>query len=1174
MPKSSATAPYSASSLCNFAACRYILWLDKLSETEDLKRTAEDDTTKLTQRKGNEHEQRYLKRLEMEGHHIVVAPRADITSEDARLRSRQNTVALLSQGASYVYQPYLYSSPYQGFADFLKRVDRPSNLGNFSYEVIDTKLSKQEKVTHIIQLCLYSELLGDIQGKLPEKIHVVTGDSRLRSFRLNDYLSYYRRLTADFREAIDSDSLSKLYPEPCYRCAICHWRDHCSEKRTKDDHLSLVANISRGQRVKLTLSGVTTCSQLADSRTPTPDSIPPATFQKLQEQASLQKNAEKDGVPSYKFITPDQGGRGFDLLPTLNEGDLFYDIEADPHVKEAAATPGMIDGLQYLHGFSWRKPDGTFEYRDFWALSKQEERRCFEQVMDFIQERLRSHPAATIYHYSSYEACALKRLSAQYPSRVNELDDLLRADKFCDLYKIVRQSIRVSEPKYSIKNLERFYSKARDQAVTGSGASIAWFEEYLETGEQKKLDDLRDYNKKDCDSMIELYDWLSKLKAEFTRKFAIKQTSIESAPAAKDPPKEKNNDRDRTKDEERMAKFRELLGIDELDARDDHKPFTEAELLRSRLFYLADFYRREMKSTWWELFNKKDLMRFELLEDIQVIGGCLLDTSIPPQPFKKSSLLTYSFPEQDVEFSPDDTLWDIDNHRMFGKVHAIDIDNKSVTLAVSNQIEIDDRANHLNLAKSPNDLARHLKGGLDRFITAVGSFDVSNLRSSNRSYPYAALVDILLQDKPVFTDGPRDSVVNVGADDPSFRAKLTEAALKLDRSYLIVQGPPGTGKTFHGARMAVSLMRHGKRIGVMSNSHKAILNFLNEVDAVAHAEQFKFKGLKVSKKDVPANQYLANRPPESPPPQIEDCFDKGLIETSEIDLVAGTAWVFYPDRFDQQFDYLIIDEASQVSLAHLVAAGVSAQNLILIGDPCQLPQPLQGIHPAGMNLSPLEYLLWDCATVPANLGVFLDVCRRMHTDICELLSRQVYESRLIAAPDNINQQILLPDGFPVPKRAGYYFYAVEHDGNTNASPEEAQTVYSLYQQLLRCGFRDKDGRERPMTSSDIMIISPYNNQVKEIQRLLPEAAIGTVDKFQGREAPVVLASMATSSLEDTPRGLDFLFSQQRLNVLLSRAKALVIVVGSPKLFQARCSSTEQMKLLNFFYALQDTPAPH
>jgi predicted RecB family nuclease len=1170
MPKSSATAPYSATSLSNFAGCRYILWLDKLSETQDLKRVEDDAGTQLTQKKGNEHELNYLNRLELEGHLVAKIPsRADLTSEEARLVAREATIDVLRQGAPYVYQPYLYTAPFQGFADFFIRVDRPSKLGNFSYEVIDTKLSKKEKVTHIIQLCLYSELLRDIQGHLPERVHIVTGDSKLKSFRLNDYLPYYLRLKADFLTAISDNSLSELYPEPCYRCAICHWREHCQEQRVKDDHLSLIANVSRGQRIKLAGSGITTGAQLADPQAARPETLQRATFEKLQEQAALQKSAEKTGTPSYKFIHPSKGGRGFTLLPPLDEGDLFYDIEADPLIKETCSNPRALDGLQYLHGFSWRKPDGSFEYRAFWALTKREERQCFEDVMDFITERLRRFPNAKIYHYSQYETTALKKLSAQYPTRVHALDDLLRQQRFCDLYTVVKQSIRVSEPKYSIKNLEHFYSATRDQAVTGSGASIVWFEKYLETKDPALLEELRDYNQKDCDSMIELYDWLAKLKVESARKLGVDWSKLAVKPAPEALDKTKDSEKERQTDDQRMAGFREIFNIDELQARDEEEPYTEAEMLRLRLFYLGDFYRREMKPAWWNLFSKKDLMWDERLEDPEVLCDCTLDTTRPAEKIKKSTLLHYTFPAQELALEEGDELLDIDNERSFGKIEAIDSTNGTVSIKLKTSIEVDESCKHLSVAAKPLDLTSSLKAALDRFLLAVSSVDLSQLRTSNREYPYAALVDILLQDRPVFTDGPRAKVVSVGADDPSFREKLTDAALKLDRSYLLIQGPPGTGKTFHGARMAVSLMRAGKRLGVMSNSHKAIINFLNEVDAVAHKEQFAFTGTKVSKKDVPETHYRTNRSPSAPAPQIEDWLEKTSLNPEEYNLIAGTTWAFCREVMDQKLDYLIVDEASQVSLAHLTAAGVSAHNLILIGDPCQLPQPLQGIHPADMDLSPLEYLLGDHATVPPELGVFLDTCRRMHTDICDLLSRQVYESRLLATPENGNQRILPQGNLSVPKQAGYYFYPVDHDGNTNSSPEEALAVASLYQELLTCHFRDKDGRERPITVNDIMVIAPYNMQVAQLRERLPDADIGTIDKFQGREAPVVLVSMATSSLEDTPRGLDFLFSQQRINVMLSRAKALAIVVGSPKLFQARCSNTEQMKLLSFFYALRD-----
>jgi uncharacterized protein len=400
-----------------------------------------------------------------------------------------------------------------------------------------------------------------------------------------------------------------------------------------------------------------------------------------------------------------------------------------------------------------------------------------------------------------------------------------------------------------------------------------------------------------------------------------------------------------------------------------------------------------------------------------------------------------------------------------------------------------------------------------------------------------------------------------------FRDQLCDAALKLDRSYLFIQGPPGTGKTFHGARMAVSLMQAGKRLGVMSNSHKAVINFLAEVDLVAHREGFTFRGAKKSNDGDLANQYLSNRPTDAPPPQIRDYFNHSDIDTSDYHLIAGTAWTFCREEQDQQFDFLIIDEASQLSLAHLAAAGVCAKNLILIGDPRQLPQPLQGIHPAGLDLSPLEYLLGEHATVPPERGVFLNACRRMHTDICDLLSSHVYESRLTALPENQHQRILPQGIFSIERHAGYLFYSCEHDGNTQTSPEEAAIIERLYHELLSCTFRAKDGQLSPITPREIMVIAPYNMQVQLLRRSLPDADIGTIDLFQGREAPVVLVSMTTSSMEETPRGMEFLFSQQRINVALSRAKALAIVLGSPKLFQTRCTKPEQMKLVNFFCAL-------
>lgn len=1155
---------YSATDLCNFAACRYLTHLDLLDQQQPLEREPEDEHAKLVIKKGHEHEQRYLETLEEQGQQITHVPALlDVGPSEALAE----TSTILRKGSEYVYQAFFYKEPFNGYADFLKRVDRPSALGDFSYEVIDTKLSKTEKASYIIQLCFYSELLQEIQGHLPQYAHIVTGDMRLTSFKVNDYFSYYSRLKQDFLRSIAHESHTSLYPEPCPKCSSCSWRSRCKKQWQSDDHLSLIANITRSQRVKLAQSGITRCAQVVDPNTPPPTTLHPDAFARLRDQATLQKAAESTGIPRFRIIPPNEGGRGFALLPARDEGDLFYDIEGDPLLKEDSLQSShfmLQDGLEYLHGFSWRNADGSFAFRPFWALSKVEERKCFEDLIDFIMERLSRFPKARIYHYSPYEIAALKRLSSQYPTRTKELDTLLRGERFCDLYTVVKQAVRVSEPRYSIKNLERFYSQKRDQDVKDGGASIVWFEEYLETKNSELLEAIRVYNQKDCDSMIELYDWLSQLKTQSAKELGVDWDSLTVKPPREEPAESSSELSKAEQEEQRVAHFRHLFQIDELQATRDPATYTDSELLRTRLFYLSDFYRREMKPQWWNHFRRKELLPMERANDPEVLTGCVRDSSIPEEKVGRSRLVHYTFPEQECKLTPGDSLYDIENERSYGTIHEINPDAGTVSIKIGTNVEL---VQALEVSRRPLDPSEPLKTGLDRFLTALTEYDLSSLRTSGRSYPYAALVDVLLQDLPVFTDGPRAHIVTASADDPTFREQLTDAALSLDRSYLFIQGPPGTGKTFHGARMAVSLMHAGKRLGVMSNSHKAVINFLSEVDLVAHREGFTFRGAKKSNDGDLANQYLTNRPADAPPPQIRDYFNHSDIDTSDYNLIAGTAWTFCREEQDQQFDYLIVDEASQLSLAHLAAAGVCAKNLILIGDPRQLPQPLQGIHPAGLDLSPLEYLLGEHGTVPPERGVFLDACRRMHTDICDFLSLHVYESRLTALAENSNQRILPQGTLSLEQHAGYLFYPCAHDGNTQTSPEEAAVIERLYRELLSCSFRAKDGTLSPITPREIMIIAPYNMQVQLLRRTLPEADVGTIDLFQGREAPVVLVSMTTSSMEEIPRGMEFLFSQQRMNVALSRAKALAIVLGSPALFQTRCTKPEQMRLVNFFCAL-------
>jgi uncharacterized protein len=403
----------------------------------------------------------------------------------------------------------------------------------------------------------------------------------------------------------------------------------------------------------------------------------------------------------------------------------------------------------------------------------------------------------------------------------------------------------------------------------------------------------------------------------------------------------------------------------------------------------------------------------------------------------------------------------------------------------------------------------------------------------------------------------------------------------LDRSALVIQGPPGSGKTYTAARLIVSLIARGKRVGVAANSHKAINNLLAEVEDAALAGQVRFRGLKKNgdEEDVFDGRLIGNTTENA------DCASR------DIALVAGTSWLFARQEMDQTLDYLFVDEAGQVALADAVAMATAAANVVLLGDPQQLPQVRQGVHPpidipaedvgrvlpdvgrvlsdVGRVLSDppltagcsvLEHLLDGASTVAESRGIFLARTWRMHPDVCRFVSSLSYDGRLESAEGLERQRV----DSPGLSGTGLRHVPVEHDGNSQQSYEEVRVIAREVKKLLSAGTcTDHTGISRPLTPADVLVVAPYNMQVRCLREKLPAGVeVGTVDKFQGREAPIVFFSMASSSGEDVPRGLEFLFSRNRFNVAISRAKALAVVVCSPRLLEARCRSVEQMRLVN------------
>jgi uncharacterized protein len=374
-------------------------------------------------------------------------------------------------------------------------------------------------------------------------------------------------------------------------------------------------------------------------------------------------------------------------------------------------------------------------------------------------------------------------------------------------------------------------------------------------------------------------------------------------------------------------------------------------------------------------------------------------------------------------------------------------------------------------------------------------------------------------------------------------------------SYLFIQGPPGTGKTYTASHVIVALLRMGKKIGVSSNSHKAINNLLAGIERVAIEQGVTFHGQKKS---------TANQP--------ETFFNGVLIEditrneqvVLHADLIAGTAWLFAREELDETLDYLFVDEAGQVSLANLIALGTSARNLVLVGDQMQLGQPIQGAHPGESGTSTLEYLLQDHATVASDRGIFLRMTWRMHEDICRFISDAVYDGSLLPATDNQLQVLLLSDNAHLALREhGIQFIPVIHSGCSQKSEEEGDIIREVYNSLMQQQFQNRYGDVRQIGSDNVLIVTPYNVQVNYLRMILPEGArVGTVDMFQGQEAEVVLVSMVTSSGADLPRQIEFLYSKNRLNVAISRARTLAVIVANPQLLEIACQTIDQMRLVN------------
>jgi predicted RecB family nuclease len=1114
------TLGLSASDVSNHLACRHLTRLDReVALGQRGKPEWTDPNLALMRERGLRHERAYIEHLAGAGVDVVELPAAPGAAAVAQ------TVDAMRAGTGAIVQAPLADGRWEGRADLLLRVPGESRFGPWSYEAVDTKLAEDTRAGTVLQLCLYTDLLGQLQGRAPVLMHVVTPHAAFQreSFRFDDYGAYYRHVRDRLAAAVDTAAAAP-YPVPVEHCESCRWARVCEARRRADDHLCLVAGIRTPHIAELERVGIRTLAELARGPLPgKPSRGSVETFEKLHEQAAIQARGRTEGRVLHELLPPAEG-RGLALLPQPDPADFFFDIESDPFAGEA--------GREYLLGFAAGGDDGAHGYTALWSFDDAEEKRGLESFIDTVMARWEENPGMHVYHFSPYEPAAVKRLVDRHGTREKELDRLLRAERFVDLFAAVRQGLRASVESYSLKALEACYGFAREMDLPSAGMVLRRVARALELAPlaaEGEIDAgaraaVEAYNRDDCLSTAALRAWLEEQRAV-----------LEAAGSAIPRPAEKPGDPSEAV-EEMTAKVKEVFDLLTAGLPVDRAAWDAADRARWLLAHQLEYFRREEKSAWWDFYRIQALDHEELLDERKAVVGLVFDGEAGGTP--KSPVHRYTFPPQEAGIEPGKTLLEIGG----GEIG---------TLA-----SIDPVGGVMEIQKKAGAGGRHPAAVMLRDTVRPQPVDTSLLefaRSAARGGvdglgPCRAGRDLLLQAPPRLRSPRAGSLRRPGESAEEAAGGL---AADLVEGVLPIQGPPGTGKTHTGARMILALLQQGKKVGVTAVSHKVIVNLLTNVIEAAR---------EAGREVVPVHRARAASPGGAD--GIEEITDNrkahALVAAGR--LTGATCWFWSREEAAQSLDYLFIDEAGQMSLAYTLAASRAARNLVLLGDPQQLEQPQRGVHPEGADVAALVHALRGRKTLPDDCGLFFDETWRLSPGICAFTSELYYERRLRPRP-GLEKQALAGTPFA---GSGLFYVPVDHEGRQSSSPEEVEAVARIVAALLRDGstWTDADGATHAMTADDILVVAPYNAQVAALSQRLPALHVGTVDRFQGQQAPVVIYSMTSSSAADAPRGMSFLYSPNRLNVATSRARCACILVAARRALEPECRTPEQMLWAN------------
>ncbi|WP_434085009.1 TM0106 family RecB-like putative nuclease [Mycobacterium paraterrae] len=1123
---------YSASDLASAARCEYALlrefdaklgWGQRVSVTAEL--------LERTATLGDEHEQRRLDHLreEHEGEVAVIGRPFPFTVDNITAAATQ-TRRKLDADAPVIYQAAMFDGRFVGFADFLV-------LRDGRYQVSDTKLARSAKVTALLQIAAYADALSQAGVPVHPEAELILGSGAAVTYQIDELIPVYREQRARLQRLLDEHYAGGQAVRweddgirACFRCPVCE-----EQVRATDD-LLLVAGLRVSQRAKLIDAGLTTVAELAEHTGPVAGMSARAVAA-LVAQARLQVRERDTGTPQFEVADP----QPLTLLPNPDPGDLFFDFEGDP----LWTADGVDWGLEYLFGVLEGGKAPAFH--PLWAHDRRAERKALVEFLALVAKRRKRFPNMHVYHYAAYEKTALLRLAGRHGVGEDAVDDLLRSGTLVDLYPVVRKSIRTGSESLSLKALEPLYmgSRLRSGDVTNAADSITQYARYTELRGNGNLDEaaavlkeIEGYNQYDCESTRELRDWL------LIQAFENGVTPIGAQPVG---------DGGAIEAADQIAEKLQKFSGDPTTGNRSREQTAVALMSAAR-----GFHRREDKPFWWAHFDRLNYPVDEWADQTDVFivseADIAVDWNQPPRARKmqrrvqltgelaRGALNAKVFALYEPPAPPG--LSDNPDRRAAGHAEVVEYDDPTVPTSV------------VICERTPSDGNTFQQ--MPFALTPGGPVNTKPLREAIETataavaaglpqLPQTAVFDILQRRPPRTRSGkalPRsgDTITDI-----------TAALRDLEASYVAVHGPPGTGKTYTAARVITRLVTdHGWRIGVVAQSHAVVENLLQgTITAGIDPSRVAKKG------DRPGAAWQ----------QISEHDYSPFVTGTPGCVIGGTAWDFAnPGRVPPaSLDLLVIDEAGQFCLANTIAVAASAKNLLLLGDPQQLPQVSQGTHPEPVDGSALGWLVEEHRTLPTERGYFLDRTHRMHPAVCAPVSALAYEGRL-QPYDKVTAARRL-DGYP----PGVHVLRVAHEGNATESPEEAEAIAGLIMSLVGRAWTTEEGT-RPLTPADVLVLAPYNAQVVLLRQHLAAAGlgdvrVGTVDKFQGAEAPVAIASMTASSVDDLPRGMSFLLNRNRLNVAISRAQYAAVIVRADALTEYLPSAPSGLVELGAFLAL-------